>query len=222
VPPPPGASTSQREAAATRTVAVEGRTGALLRSAAGAPAGDLVLLLAASAVGEGERARAARGVAVLEAYLDHAVLAASGQERLSRRVLLLAGEAAYETSLPGLAKAQAVAMAARARGRDPRRRGSVLVPPAEAVVLEAETLRRGDPKLADKLARSVERVRTKLEGGSSRRGPLRAEDVIARDAPEPRDLLAIVARRHAPVLSVVRAPVRSSSGERDAAGGLLR
>lgn len=222
VPPPPGASTSQREAAATRTVAVEGRTGALLRSAAGAPAGDLVLLLAASAVGEGERARAARGVAVLEAYLDHAVLAASGQERLSRRVLLLAGEAAYETSLPGLAKAQA---ARWLRGLADEIR-AVEDPcwflPAEAVVLEAETLRRGDPKLADKLARSVERVRTKLEGGSSRRGPLRAEDVIARDAPEPRDLLAIVARRHAPVLSVVRAPVRSSSGERDAAGGLLR
>lgn len=222
VAPPPGATASHREAAATRTIAVEGRTRAFLRSEAGAPPGDLVAILAESAVGEGERARAARGAAMLEAYVDHAVLAASGQERLSRRVVLLAGDGAYETSLPGLAKAQAArwlrGIADEIRAvEDP----SWFVP-GEAIVLEAETLRRGDPKLADKLARSVERVRTKLEGGSSRYGPLRAEDVVARDAPEPRDLLAIVARRHGPVLSAVRAPVRSSRGERDAAGGLLR
>jgi hypothetical protein len=157
---------------------------------------------------------------MLEAYVDHAVLAASGQERLSRRVVLLAGDGAYETSLPGLAKAQAARWLRGLADEIRAVEDASWFVPGEAIVLESETLRRGDPKLAEKLGKSVERVRTKLEGGSSRYGPLRAEDVVSRDAPEPRDLLAIVARRHGPVLSAVRAPVRSSRGE--AAGGLLR
>ena len=221
---PPGVSASVREAAAQPAITVEGRTGTFLRTDAGAPPGDLVSVVTERVVGEGERARAARGAALLEAYVDHAVLAASGQERVSRRLLLLTDDSAYETALPGLAKAQA---ARWLRGLADEIR-AVEDPswflPAEAVVLEAETLRRGDPKLADKLAKSVERVRTKLEGGSSRRGPLRPEDVVARDAPEPRELLAIVARRHGPVLSAARLPVRSSetAESREARAGLLR
>jgi exodeoxyribonuclease V gamma subunit len=219
--PPAGATAAHREAAAARTVVVEGRTRALLRADASAPPGDLVLVLGDAAAGEGERARAARGVAAFEAYLDHAVLAASGQERLARRALFLAGSVAYETALPGLARAQASRWL---RGLTDEIR-AVEAPswflPAEAVVLEAETLRRGDPKLAEKLGKSIERVRTKLEGGSSRHGALRAADVVTREPPEPRELLAILARRHGPVLAGVRPPARSGAGA-DAAEGLLR
>lgn len=219
-PVPPRASPAHREAAAAATATVEGRTRACLRSEPGAPAGDLVAVLSGAAMGEGERARLVRGAAMLEAYVDHALLAASGQARLSRRVLLLARDGAYETTLPGLTSE----LASRwLRGLSDEVRATedpCWFLPAEAVLLEAEALRRGDPKLTEKLAKAIERVRTKHEGGSSRVGPLRAAEVVQRDAPEPHELLALVARRHAPALSKVSAPTRTSS--RDDAQGLLR
>lgn len=218
-PVPAGVSHAHREAAASPLVTVEGRTRAFLRTEVGAPPGDVVTILTGSAVGDGERAKLARGAAVIEAYVDHALLAASGQERLSRRVVLLAHDGAYEASLPGLAREQASrwlrGLADEIRAvEDP---GWFF--PVEAVLIEAESLRRGDPRLGEKLGKAIERVRTKLEGGSSRFGPLR--DTTLRDAPEARDLVPIVARRHALPVAAVRPPVRAARASSEDLG-LLR
>jgi len=201
-------------------IVLEGRTRPFLRASHEGRPGDLVTVVVGRSAGGSEPARLSRWRAALDAYVDHAVLAASGEERLSRRAVLLCSDGPYETTLPALTRDAASrwlrAVAVDLLGRGPEGTTPWFVP-VEAVLLEEEAMRRGDARLADRLTRAVERVRTKLEGGSSRHGPIRG--ATAYDAPESAELLRVVARRHAAFLSAVRAPVRVTTGDSE---GLLR
>jgi exodeoxyribonuclease V gamma subunit len=195
-------------------VSVEGRTRPFLRDE-GDGRGELVVLVSGPP-GSSDRARVARLGSALECYLDHVALAAAGHDRVARRALLLCSDGAYEAPLAPVGREVATRWLAGLADEILRTTPGFL--PVEAVLLEEEAMRRGDPRLGERLSRAIEVVRTKWEGGSSRFGPIR--EATRHDAPEARELVRIVARRYAPFFQHVRPPVRAGANvERE---GLLR
>ena len=192
---------------------IEGRTRAFVME--GERATDVLALV--SGKQGGERGQVARLEALLMAYLDHVVLAALGEENVVRRALLLTHDGPYVSMLSGITRANASRWLS-ALLTDLTRERDVGYMPIEAVLLEEELFRRGDSKLAERLMKSTERVRTKYEGGASRYGPIR--DAVRFEAPDAKELLQIAGRRFGLFFQQARPPVRVSQ---DAAlGGLLR
>ncbi|GAB4210049.1 MAG: hypothetical protein OHK0013_30210 [Sandaracinaceae bacterium] len=203
--------------AAGQAFVLEGRTRPLLvEDDAGDPNAGDVLVLVEDGERRPDRARVARLRGALDAYVDHVVIAASGRDMIARRAVLLGSGEPWEVVMAPIRRD----VAARWLGAlvQDLLQGEPRFLPVEAVLLEEDAMRRGDPKLGERLARAVEIVRTKWEGGSSRWGPIR--EAIRYDAPELRELVRVVARRFSPFFQHVRTSVRSARGQD--AEGLLR
>lgn len=202
--------------AASRTgaVSIEGRTRPFLRDE-GDGRGELLVLVGGGR-GPVDRARVARLRSALDCYLDHVALAAAGHDRVARRALLLCADGAYEAPLAPVGREVAARWLAGLT--DEILRSSPGFLPVEAVLLEEDAMRRGDPRVGERLSRAIELVRTKWDGGSSQHGPIR--EAVRHDAPEARELVRLVARRFGPFFQHVRAPVRvGAESDRE---GLLR
>lgn len=209
----PALTLSQQVGAVDMRWLIEGRTRAFVMDAERAT--DVLALV--SGKQGGERGQIARLEALLMAYLDHVVLAALGEENVVRRALLLTHDGPYASMLSGISRAHAQRWLI-ALLTDLTRERDVAFMPIEAVLLEEEIFRRGDGKLAERLMKSIERVRTKYEGGASRYGPIR--DAVRFEAPDAKDILKLVGRRFAPFFQQARSPVRVTQDAE--AGGLLR
>jgi exonuclease V gamma subunit len=199
-----------------RAVTIEGRTRPLLEERAPAAVDGDLLTLVQDQARQADRGRVMRLLGALEAYVDHVALAAAGHDRVARRVVILGHDASWEAALAPIGR-DAAARWLGAVVQD-LLQGEPRFLPVEAVLLEEDAMRRGDPRLTERLQRAVETVRTKWEGGSSRWGPIR--NAARHDAPEPRDLVRLVGRRLAPFFQHVRAPVRT--GRDEPAQGLMR
>ena len=192
---------------------VEGRTRALVKEARTA---DVIALV--SGKQGGERGQLARLEALLMAFLDHVVLAALGEDNTPRRALLLTHDGPYVSMLQAIPRAAAerwlkLLLIELIRERD------VHFMPIEAVLLEEDIFRRGGGgNPAERLLKSIERVRTKYEGGASRYGPIR--DAVRFEPPEVRTIVKLVGARFGPFFQLANAPVRVT--HETSAEGLLR
>lgn len=145
--------------------------------------------------GEGERARVEQLRYALRAFVDHAVLAASGiSSGNTRRAWVL------DRCEGGPISVQLAPMRKEAASRwlagvldDLRQGPHGVFLPCEAVLRSEQLFTRGHDRPSEELARSIEQVRTKWDGGSSRFGPVR--DAALHPAPEPQRALAIAGRR---------------------------
>ena len=192
---------------------LEGRTRAFVKEARTA---DVIALV--SGKQGGERGQLARLEALLMAFLDHVVLAALGEDNTPRRALLLTHDGPYVSMLQAIPRGAAerwlkLLLIDLIRERD------VHFMPIEAVLLEEEIFRRGGgANPAERLLKSIERVRTKYEGGASRYGPIR--DAVRFEPPEMRAIVKLVGTRFGPFFQLANSPVRVTSEPNSE--GLLR
>ncbi len=203
-PDPRAPTLADPSSPAASRLLLEGRTRAFLRAPGDERAGDALRVSFAQVLGDAAGARIERGVAELDAYVDHALLAAAGEALRARRLVLVGRDGVHEAVLPGLGQGEATRWL---RGLALELRAAVDPAPflpIEAILLERDAIVRGAPGLAARLLRTLEAMRARPLR-SSADGPLAAEDVALREAPEPRELEAIVGRRHALPLTQVRA-----------------
>jgi exodeoxyribonuclease V gamma subunit len=138
----------------------------------------------------GERARVAQLRFALHGFVDHAALAASTNTARPRRALTLSPRDGTEVILapvrPELARRWLAGLATELL-REPQ----TAFMPIESVLRVAHLFTTGSGTLDRDLARSIETVRNKWEGGRSQYGPLR--DVVK--MPAPRAPASIAGRR---------------------------
>ncbi|AKF11125.1 exodeoxyribonuclease V subunit gamma [Sandaracinus amylolyticus] len=145
--------------------------------------------------GQGERARVEQLRYALRAFVDHAVLAASGISSGNTRRAWVLDRCDGGPLVVQLAPMRKEAAARWLAGvlDDLREGPHGVFLPCEAVLRSEALFTRGHDHPSEELARSIEQVRTKWDGGSSKYGPVR--DAALHPAPEPKSALALASRR---------------------------